>query len=126
MNSNLAEVKKQLEEHQKEVERLEREARTLKIQKKLELFMSLIAGDDAVSKFLEKHTVEETRVVAETFIMNFEQTLEQAEEKFKEIRAKKDRRRARKNNQASRQEMVDADDPFRNSDEQEEETNVIY
>lgn len=126
MNSNLAEVKKQLEEHQKEVERLEREARTLKIQKKLELFMNLIAGDDAVSKFLEKHTVEETRVVAETFILNYEQTLEQAEEKFKEIRAKKDRRRARKNNQASRQEMVDADDPFRNSDEQEEETNVIY
>lgn len=126
MNSNLAEVKKQLEEHQKEVERLEREARTLKIQKKLELIMNLIAGDDAVSKFLEKHTVEETRVVAETFILNFEQTLEQAEEKFKEIRAKKDRRRARKDNQASRQEMVDADDPFRNSDEQEEETNVIY
>ena len=126
MNSNLAEVKKQLEEHQKEVERLEREARTLKIQKKLELFMNLIAGDDAVSKFLEKHTVEETRVVAETFILNYEQTLEQAEEKFKEIRATKDRRRARKNNQASRQEMVDADDPFRNSDEQEEETNVIY
>lgn len=114
MKQNLADVRKQLAEKQKEVERLEREARSLKIQKKLELIVEVIANDETVSKFLEKHTNEEARVIAETFVLNFEDTLEKADEKFKDIRARKDKRRARNSNQSSRSEMVEVDDSNRN------------
>lgn len=114
MNTNLKEVQKELDARKREVERLEREARTMKIQGKLDIFSNMLANDETASKFLAEHTNEEIRVVADTVVSNFEMMLELASEKLGKVREKKAKRQARKNTRNADRNNKRNDNPIEN------------
>ena len=114
MNTNLKEVQKELDARKREVKRLEREARTMKIQGKLDIFSNMLANDETASKFLAEHTNEEVKVVADTFVSNFEMMLESASEKLETVHKKKAKRQARKNTRNADRNNKRNDNPIEN------------
>lgn len=104
MKRNLRDVKKELEQALRETERLEKEARTLKIQDKLGLITQALANNETVSVFLEENPKEDARIIAETIAENFETTLEQAEERLMDARLKREERKQRRLERQKEQE----------------------
>jgi hypothetical protein len=96
MNNNLKQIQKELEEARQKTERLEREERTIKIEKKLDLIKQSLADDETISKFLENSTIEDSKIIAEEIVMNFAKVCNNALPKLEEAKLKREKRNAKR------------------------------
>lgn len=95
-SNHLRQVQKQLEEATREKERLEKEARIIKVKDKLQVVFDVLTGSDKLALWLEQNTKTDVKILATFYEKSFDHVLEMASEELEQARLKREEANARR------------------------------
>lgn len=104
-SNHLRQVQKQLEEATREKERLEKEARRLKVKDKLQLVFDALTDSDKLTVWLEQNTKTDAKVLATFYEKSFDHVLGMASEELEQARLKREETNARRRETKLRHEQ---------------------
>ncbi|EFR31869.1 hypothetical protein [Eremococcus coleocola] len=104
-SNHLRQVQKQLEEATREKERLEKEARMLKVKDKLQVIFDALTDSDKLTVWLEQNTKTDAKVLATFYEKSFDHVLEMASEELEQARLKRKETNARRRETKLRHEQ---------------------